>query len=113
MNAIGQGELSPRLFEVYAKLSKQQSELANLITNTQNTMRKNYIDTYMDLQQKDDADEHLSIIGKQEDEPKALEYNDEHGTKSKQNIMLGTDNLTKMLAERKKKALIAKFEEVK
>lgn len=113
MNAIGQGELSPRLFEVYAKLSKQQSELANLITNTQNTMRKNYIDTYMDLQQKDDADEHLSIIGKQEDGPKALEYNDEHGTKSKQNIMLGTDNLTKMLAERKKKALIAKFEEVK
>lgn len=109
MDALGRGEISPRLFEVYAKLSKQQSDLANQITNTQNAMRKNYIDTYLDLQQKDETDEHLSITSKKT-EVKAIgpEPISENG-----NVMVGTDNISKMLAERKKQALIAKFEEVK
>lgn len=116
MEAISRGELSPRLFEVYAKLTKQQSDLAQQITNVQNTMRKQYIDTYLDLQQKDDAEEHYNAINSAEQEkPKAIE-SDEANTEStnkKSNIMVGTDSITKMLQEKKKQALIAKFEEVK
>lgn len=115
MDAIGRGELSPRLFEVYAKLSKQQSDLAQQITIVQNNMRKQYIDTYLDLQQKDQAEEdYAALKSSNQEQPKALEggiIKEDNSKKS--NIMVGTDNISKILQEKKKKALIAKFEEVK
>lgn len=113
MDALGRGEISPRLFEVYAKLSKQQSELANQITTTQNEMRKNYIDTYLDMQQKDNAEETLSIGSTKKDEIKAIEGSQEKEITKPTNVMVGTDNLSRMLAEKKKKAMIAQFEEIK
>lgn len=113
MNAISRGEISPRLFEVYAKLSKQQSDLATQITNTQNTMRKNYIDTYLDLQQKDDVDEQIASIPNKKEETKALEYYTVNNNDNNVNVTVGTDNIIKMIQEKKKQALIAKFEEVK
>ena len=113
MDALGRGEISPRLFEVYAKLSKQQSDLAQQITIVQNNMRKNYIDTYLDLQQKDNAEENLTIgTSKQNNEIPAIEGNKEEPEKF-ENVIMGTGNVAKMLQEKKKQALIAKFREVK
>lgn len=113
MDALGRGEISPRLFEVYAKLSKQQSDLAQQITIVQNNMRKNYIDTYLDLQQKDSAEENLAIgTSKTNNETLALEESKEEPTKL-ENVIMGTGNVAKMLQEKKKQALIAKFQEVK
>jgi hypothetical protein len=113
MDALGRGEISPRLFEVYAKLSKQQSDLAQQITIVQNNMRKNYIDTYLDLQQKDNAEENLAIgTSKSNNEIPALEESREEPGKL-ENVIMGTGNVAKMLQEKKKQALIAKFQEVK
>jgi len=113
MDAIGHGEISPRLFEVYIKLSKQQSDLAQQITIAQNNMRKNYIDTYLDLQQKDNAEENLAIgTSKHTNETLALEESKEEPGKL-ENVIMGTGNVAKMLQEKKKQALIAKFQEVK
>lgn len=112
MDALGRGEISPRLFEVYAKLSKQQSDLATQITNTQNTMRKNYIDTYLDLQQKDETDEHL-VLSSKADEPLAIENKIDVNPDNSGNVVVGTENVIKLLQERKKQSLVAKFEEIK
>ena len=113
MDAIGHGEISPRLFEVYIKLSKQQSDLAQQITIAQNNMRKNYIDTYLDLQQKDNAEENLAIgTSKSNNKTLALEGEKEEPAKL-ENVIMGTGNVAKMLQEKKKQALIAKFQEVK
>ena len=113
MDALGRGEISPRLFEVYAKLSKQQSDLAQQITIVQNNMRKNYIDTYLDLQQKDNVEENLAIeTSKSNNKTLALEENKEEPVKL-ENVIMGTGNVAKMLQEKKKQALIAKFQEVK
>ena len=113
MDALGRGEISPRLFEVYAKLSKQQSDLSQQITIMQNNMRKNYIDTYLDLQQKDNAEENLAIgTSKQNKEIPAIEGGKEEPEKF-ENVIMGTGNVAKMLQEKKKQALIAKFQEVK
>ena len=114
MDALGRGEISPRLFEVYAKLSKQQADLATQITNTQNTMRKNYIDTYLDLQQKDETDEHLVLSSPKTDEPLAIENNKfDSNSENSGNVVVGTENVIKLLQERKKQALVAEFEEIK
>ena len=113
MDALGRGEISPRLFEVYAKLSKQQSDLAQQITIVQNNMRKNYIDMYLDLQQKDNMEENLAIgSSKHTTERPALEENKDEPGKL-ENVIMGTGNVAKMLQEKKKQALIAKFQEVK
>lgn len=114
MDALGRGEISPRLFEVYAKLSKQQADLATQITNTQNTMRKNYIDTYLDLQQKDETDEHL-VLSSPKQETRAIENNNYENDNSENsgNVMVGTENVIKLLQERKKQSLVAEFEEIK
>lgn len=112
MDALGHGEISPRLFEVYAKLSKQQSDLSQQINEMQNIMRKNYIDTYLDLQQKDEAEERFAITA---EKPKSLNAPTEtvDNTEPGSNTIVGTENIIKMMAEKKKQALIAKFEEVK
>ena len=113
MDALGRGEISPRLFEVYAKLSKQQSDLAQQITIVQNNMRKNYIDMYLDLQQKDNMEENLAIgSSKHTSKTPALEENKDEPGKL-ENVIMGTGNVAKMLQEKKKQALIAKFQEVK
>ena len=113
MDALGRGEISPRLFEVYAKLSKQQSDLAQQITIVQNNMRKNYIDMYLDLQQKDNVEENLAIgSSKHTSKTPALEENKDEPGKL-ENVIMGTGNVAKMLQEKKKQALIAKFQEVK
>lgn len=114
METIGRGELQARLFEVYAKMSKMIQELSQQITETQNNFRKYYIDTYMDLQQKADAD-HVIANGQKNI---AIDAGSSASAQalpevSESNIIVGTEDLTKMLNEKKKAALLAKFEETK
>ena len=74
-------------------------------------MRKYYIDTYMDLQQKDDADETLGIPGKQQP---ALESSQQNTTTAIEgNVMVGTENIIKKISEKKRQAMLAEYEEVK
>lgn len=107
MDTIARGETQARLFEVYSKLSSQQEALASKITETQNQMRKYFIDTYLDLQQKDDQDDMIAS----EKKP-AIEAPKEELT-FKGNTIVGTENTIKLIAEKKKQAMIAKFQEVK
>lgn len=104
MNTISRGETQARLFEVYGRMSKMQQELAVQITEMQNQMRKYYIDTYLDLQQKDES-EQAALATPADNSQKALPGNDNP------NVIVGTDQISKMLAEKKKKALIAQYEE--
>jgi hypothetical protein len=108
METIARGETQARLFEVYSKLSAQQESLASKITETQNQMRKYFIDTYLDLQQKDDQDDMLSA-GKV---TAAIEA-PQDDVSFKGNTIVGTENTIKLIAERKKKAMIAKYQEIK
>lgn len=111
METISKGETQARLFEVYTKMTKELRELSNIITNTQNQMRKYYIDTYMDLQQKDDADETLGIPGKQQP---AIESSQQNTTTAIEgNVMVGTENIIKKISEKKRQAMLAEYEEVK
>ena len=110
METIAKGETQARLFEVFQKLSKNEQELASKITDTQNQMRKYYIDTYLDLQQKGDVDENMHTLPS---ESKNDHLSIENNNAKKQNIIVGTDNTIKMIAEKKKQAMIAKYNEIK
>jgi len=110
MEIIARGETSPRMFDVYQKMTAEQSKLSANITETQNNMRKYYIDTCMDIQQKDSLDENMD-----KKHPKALEGDAEplQLQQPVSNVMVGTDQVIKMITERKRQAMIAKYEEVK
>lgn len=107
METIARGETQARLFEVYAKMSKLLQDLSAQITDTQNQMRKYYIDTYLDLQQTDNVDvKQKSISQNSDDTPKSL-----MSSANENNIMLGTDQPIKNIANKKLEALKAKFQE--
>ena len=89
MELIRQGELSPRMFEVYQKSSENQQKLLNNITEMQNKMRKYYIDTYLDLQQKDNFDESVAALeNAKTSETKALESGKTSNSLSNENNQL-------------------------
>lgn len=111
MQIISRGETSPRIFDVYAKMAEAQNKLISKITETQNQLRKYYIDTYLDIQQKDHMDDQIGIAG---NSTKAIEGElPEEMNGNKTNVMVGTSQAIKMINERKKQALIANYEEVK
>ena len=110
METIARGETQARLFEVYTKMTDQQQKLSSKITETQNQMRKYYIDTYLDLQHKDEVDDSIGIAG---NTPKAIEEKPKEESSVNGNVIAGTENITKMLQERKQKAMMAKYQEVK
>lgn len=113
METIARGETQARLFEVYTKMTDQQQKLSSKITETQNQMRKYYIDTYLDLQQKDSLDDTIGIGNGST--AKAIEAADAIEVKEEtvNNVYTGTEDVVKMLQEKKKKAMMAKYEEVK
>lgn len=115
METIARGDTQARLFEVYTKMTDQQQKLSSKITETQNQMRKYYIDTYLDLQQKDEVDDNLGIGVKSEvtaiEAPKVEQPEEEE--KQEKNVIVGTDNVVKLLQEKKRNAMMAKYQEVK
>lgn len=118
METIARGETEAKRFDAFEKMSKSLEELGEKITNMQNQFRKYYIDTYMDIQRKDEEDDFISSGGGRyheiSDAPSTPRITAAPTTESDEsNIITGTDELTKMLAEKKKKALMAKYHEEK
>ena len=78
MDTIAKGDTSAKLFDSYTKLMSIAKDLNKQINEMQNQFRKYYIDTYMDLQHKEDED--LIIQGEQKptlkaaSKPKTLDY---------------------------------------
>lgn len=56
MDVVSKGDTQPRMFEVYTKLMLASSELSKQITELLNQFRKYYIDTYLDMKNKEDED---------------------------------------------------------
>lgn len=56
MDTIAKGDTTAKLFDSYTKLMSIAKDLNKQINEMQNQFRKYYIDTYMDLQHKDDED---------------------------------------------------------
>lgn len=106
MNLIARGDHSAKSFDVCEKISRSLEELGSKITELQNQLRKYYIDTYLDLQHKDTEDE--INMAKERCLP---EQKVEHITASEniklENRMVGTDSVTKSLAEQKRLRLKA------
>lgn len=107
METIARGELQAKLFEVYAKFSKINQELSAQITNTQNQFRKYYIDTYQDVMQKTETETAAAALPA--NNAQAIEAPHPQPT-NQDNIIVGTEDVTKMLNAKKRQALIAEFE---
>ena len=56
MDVVSKGDTQPRMFEVYTKLMQTSSSISSQITELVNQFRKYYIDSYLDLQTKDEED---------------------------------------------------------
>lgn len=118
MDTIARGETESKRFDAFEKMSKSLEELGEKITNMQNQFRKYYIDTYLDMQHKDEEDEFIDsgaakAIGNNH-QPRIINSTEiSSGTDEETNIISGTDEVTKMLAEKRKKALMAKYYEEK
>ena len=56
MDVVSKGDTQPRMFEVYTKLMQTSSAISSQITELVNQFRKYYIDSYLDLQNKDEED---------------------------------------------------------
>lgn len=78
MNIIARGDHSTKAFDVCEKISRSLEDLGQNITNTQNQLRKYYIDTYLDMQNKDSEDEIIATKIQQRedlgyDQPKLID----------------------------------------
>lgn len=107
MDTIARGETNSKMFDSFEKMSKSLEDLGSKITETQNQLRKYYIDTYLDIQRKDETDEAMLALGaKPAEEPKEI------APEAKmQNVIVGTDDTIKFLAEKRKQMMRAKYEE--
>ena len=111
MNNIAKGDSHPRMYECSEKFIKRSSDLADTITNLHAQFRKYYIDTYLDIESKQSADEedikNLHITKKSPEfidnynEPEGIEKTESGGMK-----IIGTKSMNiKLTEERKKKFL--------
>lgn len=113
MDVIARGDHSPKAFDVCEKISASLENLGTAITNTQNQLRKYYIDAYKDLQYKVDEDEVLEAKAQMkglvddDDSPKLIspmpEVNNQNA--KLENRMVGTESLSRTLAEMRKRKL--------
>ena len=58
LDQIAKGDTQPRMYEIIDKLEKRATDISNQITDMQNQLRKYYIDTYLDIQQREAADDY-------------------------------------------------------
>lgn len=57
MNQIAKGQVEPRMFEVYTKISHDGQNITKMITEFQNQARKYYVDTVADLDETERYEE--------------------------------------------------------
>ena len=96
MNSIGQGNLSPRMFEVFTQISKNHSDIAKQITDFQMAMRKNYNEMKWDIRAKKDDDQNIQMISGPGDPVKLIEE------QKNDNMFLGSKNLINDIMKIKK-----------
>lgn len=58
IDQIAKGDTQPRMYEIVDKLEKRATDISNQITDLQNQLRKYYIDAYLDIQQREAADDY-------------------------------------------------------
>ena len=59
VDAITRGNFSPRMFEVFATLSKNHSDIAKQISDFQTILRKSYIDIKYDIKNAKQSDQNI------------------------------------------------------
>lgn len=96
MNAIGKGNLSPRMFETITMISKNHSDISKQISEFQNQLRKNYIDIVLDLKHKTEEEEMLQAGGLKQQ--KLIENKEEDKFK---NVFVGSNELLEKLHQKK------------
>ena len=57
IDTIAKGDTTAKIFDSYTKLMAMAKDINKQITELQNQFRKYYIDTYLDLQHKEDEDQ--------------------------------------------------------
>lgn len=70
MDTIAKGSIEAKMFDSYTKLMSIAKDFNKQINEMQNQFRKYYIDTYLDLQHKEDED--LVLAGQTEEGQSAL-----------------------------------------
>ena len=114
IDQIAKGDTQPRMYEIVDKLEKRATDISNQITDLQNQLRKYYIDAYLDIQQREAADdyedgvfEEKKSVGRKQ-EPKKIEQKADDGSV----IITSPEDLKERLdAIRKERALQGKAKE--
>lgn len=124
MDTISKGDTSAKLFDSYTKLMSIAKDFNKQINEMQNQFRKYYIDTYLDLQHKEDEDliaEDNGVNNKQTitnkvQEPQQVTYEEVKQSNSESNMDLretSTKDTTLKVQEWKKEIYKKNFEESK
>lgn len=100
VDAIGSGNISARLIEVFNQTAKALSDISDQINKMQTALRKSYIDLVLDLKYKAQEEEQLALgIGSGKGTPKMIANKDEE----EKNVFVGTKEVTKKLMLEKKR----------
>lgn len=100
VDAIGSGNISARLIEVFNQTAKALSDISDQINKMQTALRKSYIDLVLDLKYKAQEEEQLALgIGSGNGTPKMIVNKDE----GEKNVFVGTKEVTKKLMLEKKR----------
>ena len=116
MDTIAKGDTTAKLFDSYTKLMSIAKDFNKQINEMQNQFRKYYIDTYMDLQHKEDEDiiadnnetHHLTITN---NNPNQLIYNSEDGNLDRRET--STKDSVLKIQDYKKELFKKQYEELK
>lgn len=120
MDTISKGDTSSKLFDSYTKLMSIAKDFNKQINEMQNQFRKYYIDTYLDLQHKDDEDliaeengvHHLHTLGVSNDnKSQEVEYQPTDTNMDRRET--STKDTTLKMQEWKKEQYKKQFEESK
>lgn len=124
MDTISKGDTSAKLFDSYTKLMSIAKDFNKQINEMQNQFRKYYIDTYLDLQHKEDEDliaEDNGVNRKLKptitnQEPQQVTYEEVEQSHNESNMDLretSTKDTTLKVQDWKKEIYRKKFEESK
>lgn len=109
VDAIGAGNISARLIEVFNQTAKSLSDIADQINKMQVSLRKAYIDIVLDLKYKMQEEESAKVGIESGNSSKALieEKKDEYS-----NVFVGTKDMIKNLANMKKQEYKQSLQEI-
>lgn len=114
MGVVAKGDTNNKNFDSFTKMQDQAKQIAKQITELQNEFRKYYIDTYLDMQQKEqsDVEETTAVASLEGGDTKKLNASTEQPKKDDgviENRFVSTKDSTKYLQELKKQKFKAKM----